>query len=111
MLGGFAPATGSRESSATSTPRSGRFGHSTAREADDIRPNRLDFYTVRPATRGSRLRRAAEISSAPAELAIMNNHAVNDQPDAGERIKIVVEGLDRQRQSGIVRDVRKAGPR
>ena len=64
----------------------------TAREADAIRPNRLDFYTVRAgdtwqsiASRGKGLVRASE-------LAIMNNREVNEQPAAGERIKIVVEG-------------------
>jgi predicted Zn-dependent protease len=64
----------------------------TQREADEIRPNRLDFYTVRDgdtwqsiASRGGSLVRATQ-------LAIMNNHPVNEQPKAGTRIKIVVEG-------------------
>jgi predicted Zn-dependent protease len=64
----------------------------TAREADAVRPNRLDFYTVRPgdswqsiAARGGALVRASE-------LAIMNDHAVNEQPQPGDRIKIVVAG-------------------
>ena len=57
-----------------------------------MRPNRLDFYIVRPgdswqsiAARGGALVRARE-------LAIMNDHAVNEQPTAGDRIKIVVAG-------------------
>src|SRR5262245_62763453 len=64
----------------------------SAREADSVRPNRLDFYSVRPgdswqsiAARGGALVRAAE-------LAIMNDHAVNEQPKPGDRIKIVVAG-------------------
>ena len=64
----------------------------SAREADNVRPNRLDFYTVRPgdswqsiASRGGALVRATE-------LAIMNDHAVNEQPKPGSRIKIVVAG-------------------
>jgi predicted Zn-dependent protease len=64
----------------------------TAREADNVRPNRLDFYTVRAgdswqsiASRGGALVRASE-------LAIMNDHAVNEQPTPGDRIKIVVAG-------------------
>ena len=64
----------------------------TQREADEIRPNRLDFYVVRSgdswqsiAARGGNLVRAND-------LAIMNNHAVADQPKPGARIKIVVEG-------------------
>jgi predicted Zn-dependent protease len=68
------------------------FRELTEREAANIRPNRLDFYTVRNgdswqsiASRGGHLVRATE-------LAIMNHHAVNEQPQPGERIKIVVEG-------------------
>jgi predicted Zn-dependent protease len=59
-------------------------------EADDIRPNRLTFYTVQNgdtwqsiAARDGGLVRATE-------LAIINHHAVNEQPKTGERIKIVV---------------------
>jgi len=61
-------------------------------EADRIRPNRLDFYTVRAgdtwqsiAARGGGLVRASQ-------LAIMNNHAVNEQPPPGLKIKVVVAG-------------------
>jgi predicted Zn-dependent protease len=64
----------------------------TQREADQIHPNRLDFYVVRAgdswqsiAARGGNLVRATD-------LAIMNSHAVADQPEPGQRIKIVVEG-------------------
>ena len=64
----------------------------TAHEADQIRPNRLDFYVVRPgdtwqsiASRGGSLVRASE-------LAIMNRYPVSDQPKPGDRIKIVVIG-------------------
>ena len=90
------PASRREPSSPTSTARSTApiqsFRPLTQREADDIRPNRLDFYTRARrrhwqsiAARGGGLVRATE-------LAIMNNHAVNDQPKPGERIKIVVEG-------------------
>jgi predicted Zn-dependent protease len=68
------------------------FRELTEREAANIRPNRLDFYTVRNgdswqsiAARGGHLVRATE-------LAIMNHHPVNEQPQPGERIKIVIEG-------------------
>lgn len=64
----------------------------TQREADEIRPNRLELYVVRSgdtwqsiAARGGGLVRAND-------LAIMNNHAVNEQPRPGLRIKTVVEG-------------------
>lgn len=62
-------------------------------EADDIRPNTIDLYVARPgdtwqsiaAREGGGLVKAST-------LAIMNNHAVNDQPRPGERLKIVVAG-------------------
>jgi predicted Zn-dependent protease len=64
----------------------------SASEAANVQPNRLDFYTVRAgdtwqgiAARGGNLVKATD-------LAIMNHHAVNEQPAAGERIKIVVAG-------------------
>jgi predicted Zn-dependent protease len=64
----------------------------TQREADEIEPNRLNFYVVRVgdswqsiAARGGNLVRATD-------LAIMNNHSVADQPKPGLRIKVVVEG-------------------
>jgi predicted Zn-dependent protease len=64
----------------------------SASEAANVQPNRLDYYIVRPgetwqsiAARGGGLVRASD-------LAIMNNHPVNEQPQAGEQIKIVVGG-------------------
>jgi predicted Zn-dependent protease len=68
------------------------FRELSEREAANVRPNRLDFYTVRSgdtwqsiAARGGNLVRATE-------LAIMNHRAVSEQPEAGQRIKIVIEG-------------------
>jgi predicted Zn-dependent protease len=64
----------------------------TQREADDIRPNRLAFYTVRAGdTWQSIAARHAHIAGAQ-ELAIMNHHEVSEQPRPGARIKIVIEG-------------------
>ena len=64
----------------------------SAREADDVRPNRLAFYTVRAgdswqsiAARNGHIVRAID-------LAIMNHSEVNVQPVAGDRIKVVVAG-------------------
>jgi predicted Zn-dependent protease len=92
LLGGFSPidhfASVDREIDAAIKS----FRALSAREADEIRPNRLDFYTVRVgdtwqsiAARGGGLVRASE-------LAIMNDHSVNDQPTPGEEIKIIVQG-------------------
>ena len=61
-------------------------------EAENIRPNRVDLYTVR---QGDTWQSIAERSGGgirPSTLAIMNNSEPNQQPRAGERIKIVVEG-------------------
>jgi predicted Zn-dependent protease len=64
----------------------------TASEAANVQPNRLDYYVVRAgetwqsiAARGGGLVRASD-------LAIMNNHNVNEQPQAGDQIKIVIAG-------------------
>ena len=60
-------------------------------EAENVKPNRLALYTSR---QGDTWQSIAERQSGglvrPTTLAIMNDHAVNDQPRAGERLKIVV---------------------
>jgi predicted Zn-dependent protease len=62
-------------------------------EAESIRPNRIDFYTVRAGdTWQSIAERQGRGVVKPSTLAIMNGHAVNEQPRPGERIKIVVAG-------------------
>jgi predicted Zn-dependent protease len=92
VFAGYAPeaAFGKIDKEVTASIRS--FRELSQREADSIRPNRLDFYTVRSgdtwqsiASRGGNLVRATE-------LAIMNHFPVNEQPEPGRRIKIVVEG-------------------
>jgi predicted Zn-dependent protease len=92
VLAGFAPEAefGRIDKQVSQSIQS--FRELSEREAANIRPNRLDFYTVRSgdtwqsiASRGGNLVRATE-------LAIMNHSAVNEQPQPGQRIKIVVEG-------------------
>jgi predicted Zn-dependent protease len=62
-------------------------------EADAIRPNRVDFYVVRPGdTWQSIATRAGGSIVRAAQLALMNGYEVNVQPTAGDRIKIVVAG-------------------
>jgi predicted Zn-dependent protease len=62
-------------------------------EASRIRPNRVDFYTVRAGDSWQSIaaRQGRDFVNA-ATLAIMNDHDVNVQPRAGDRVKIVVEG-------------------
>jgi predicted Zn-dependent protease len=65
----------------------------TTADAENIHPNRIDLY---PARAGDTWQSIAERQGKgvvkPAILAIMNGHAVNEQPRAGERLKIVVGG-------------------
>jgi predicted Zn-dependent protease len=62
-------------------------------EARDIRPNRVDLYTVRPGdTWQSIAQRAGRDNVRPATLAILNGFPPEEQPRAGDRVKIVVEG-------------------
>ena len=65
----------------------------SAPDAARIQPNRLDFYTVRPGDTWQAIAaRAGEGIVKASTLAIMNHYPVNEQPRAGERIKVVVGG-------------------
>jgi predicted Zn-dependent protease len=65
----------------------------TRSEAENIHPNRIDLYTARAnETWESIAEHQGHGAVKPSTLAIMNGHAVNDQPRAGERLKIVVAG-------------------
>jgi predicted Zn-dependent protease len=65
----------------------------TRAEAEDIHPNRIDLYTARAGdTWQSIAERAGQGVVKPSTLAIMNGHTIDDQPRAGERLKIVVSG-------------------
>jgi predicted Zn-dependent protease len=70
----------------------GTFRELSAREAAEVRPNRLDFYTVRAGDTWQSIAQRHGGLVRASDLAIMNQHEVADQPDPGERIKIVVEG-------------------
>jgi predicted Zn-dependent protease len=92
VIAGFAPEASFGRIDRAVTQSLSTFRELSPAEAANIHPNKLDFYTVRAgdtwqsiASRGGGLVRATE-------LAIMNQHDVSDQPDPGERIKIVVEG-------------------
>ena len=68
------------------------FRSMTAAEAEDIHPNRVDFYVVRAGdTWGSIAERSGGVISA-ATLAVMNNAAPGSNPQPGSRVKIVVGG-------------------
>jgi predicted Zn-dependent protease len=92
LLAGFAPRDQFSRIDRDVTAAIESYRALSAHEASEIRPNRLDFYTVRAgdtwqsiASRGRGLVRASD-------LAIMNHRDVSEQPQPGDRIKIVVEG-------------------
>jgi predicted Zn-dependent protease len=69
------------------------FRQLTAREAAGIRPNKIEFYVVKPGDswQSIAVRQSKGYVNA-ATLAIMNDREVSEQPQAGDRVKIVVEG-------------------
>jgi predicted Zn-dependent protease len=69
------------------------FRELSAREAAAVRPNRLSYYTVKPGDSWQSIaQRAGKGITNAATLAIMNGREVFEQPEAGERVKVVVEG-------------------
>ena len=65
----------------------------TRGEAEAIRPNHVGLYTARDGdTWQSIAERSGKGVVKATTLAILNSHAVNDQPRPGERLKIVVAG-------------------
>ena len=69
------------------------FRELSRQDAANIRPNRVDLYTVRPGDTWQGLaERGGDVNVKPATLAIMNNYEPNQQPRPGDRIKIIVVG-------------------
>jgi len=69
------------------------FRELSTREASQVRPNRLAYYTVKQGDSWQSIaQRAGRGITNAASLAIMNGHEVFDQPAPGERVKVVVEG-------------------
>jgi predicted Zn-dependent protease len=65
----------------------------STQEAAQIKPNRVDVYTVRGGdTWDSIAKRTGDGTIKASTLAIMNNYEPNQQPRTGDRIKVVVEG-------------------
>ena len=65
----------------------------SAAEAEEIRPNRIRFYTVDAGDTWQSIAQDAGQDIVGANtLAILNGLPVNEQPRSGDRIKIVVEG-------------------
>ena len=94
LFAGLAPPDGFRSAQREFADSIRSFRELSREEAANIRPNRVDVYTVRSGdTWDSIARRMGEAAGIkPSTLAIMNNYEPNQQPRPGDRIKIVVEG-------------------
>ena len=68
------------------------FHELSRQEAANIRPNRVDLYTVRPGDTWQGIAEANDNVVKPSTLAIMNNYEPSQPPRTGDRIKIVVQG-------------------
>ena len=64
----------------------------SAAEAEQVRPNRVDFYVVRPGDTWASIAERSGGVIKPATLAVMNNADPGSGPAPGSRIKIVVSG-------------------
>jgi predicted Zn-dependent protease len=93
LLAGLAPANEFRSVQRQFEDSIRSFREISRAEAESIRPNRVDLYTVRPGdTWQSIAERSSRGTLKASTLAIMNNYEPNQQPRAGDRIKVVVEG-------------------
>ena len=93
VVAGFAPEKEFELVDRDIRPALQTFRQLSAAEASAIRPNRLSFYTVRAGDswQSIAVRQGKGFVNA-ATLAIMNDRDVNVQPQAGDRVKIVIEG-------------------
>jgi predicted Zn-dependent protease len=67
------------------------FRELSQRDADNIKPNRIDLYTVRAGETWQSIAQGVSGGNIQAStLAIINNFPPNEQPRPGDRIKIVV---------------------
>ena len=93
LLAGLAPANEFRGVQQQFAQSIRTFRELSAQEAANIRPNRVDLYTVRPGDTWQGLsEQFSRGSIKPSTLAIMNNYEPGQQPRAGDRVKVVVEG-------------------
>jgi predicted Zn-dependent protease len=93
VVAGFAPEQEFNLVDRDIQPALQTFRQLTAQEASNIRPNRIDFYTVRQGDSWQSIAaRQGKGYVNAATLAIMNDHEVHAQPQPGNRVKIVVEG-------------------
>jgi predicted Zn-dependent protease len=93
LLAGLAPPADFQTVQREFSGSIGSFRALSRSEAAEIRPNRVDLYTVRSGdTWRSIAERTGRGTLKPSTLAIMNNYEPNQEPRPGDRIKVVVEG-------------------
>jgi predicted Zn-dependent protease len=92
LLAGLAPPNQFERAQAEFANSIRSFRELSASEAESIRPNRVDIYTVRSGDTWQGLAERGGNLVKPSTLAIMNNYEPSQPPRAGDRIKIVVEG-------------------
>ena len=92
LLAGLAPANQFQSAQREFANSIRSFRQLSRSEAAGIKPNRVDIYTVRGGDTWDSIAQRGGGLVKPATLAIMNNYEPNQQPRAGDRIKIVVEG-------------------
>jgi len=92
LLAGLAPANQFPASQAQFANSIRSFRELSRSEAERIRPNRVDLYTVRSGDTWAEIAKRSGGLLSAATLAIMNNYEPNQPPRAGDRIKVIVEG-------------------
>jgi predicted Zn-dependent protease len=93
ILAGLAPPNDLANVRAAFESGIGSFRSLTRAQAAEIKPNRVDIYTVREGdTWQSIAQRTGDATVPAATLAIMNGHDPGEQPRPGDRIKVVVIG-------------------
>jgi predicted Zn-dependent protease len=92
LLAGIAPANQFQSADREFAASIRSFRQLSASEAQNVRPNRVDLYTVRGNETWQAIAQRSGGVVKASTLAIMNNYEPNQPPRAGERIKVVVEG-------------------
>jgi predicted Zn-dependent protease len=92
LLAGIAPANAFQSAQQEFTQAIRSFRPLSASEAENVRPNRVDIYTVRGGDTWEEISKRTGGLIKPSTLAIMNNYQPGEAPRSGDRIKVVVEG-------------------
>ncbi len=92
MFAGLAPANQFQGSQSQFANSIRSFRALSRSEAAEIKPNRIDGYTVRNGDTWQAIGQRSGGLVSPSTLAIMNDYEPNQPPRAGDRIKIVVQG-------------------